>query len=319
MNRTDRLLAIMLELQGSGGRRAEDLATTFETSVRTIYRDMQALSEAGVPVVATPGVGYALMEGYFLPPLTFTADEATVLLLGGDVVGRYFDAGYRAVAETATRKIAAVLPEKLRDAVRERGERLRFVVPDAPSPTVEESLRTLRRAVLEGIGASFQYYGRRGEHEGGSATERVVDPHALMLIGSVWFLAAHDHLRGAVRHFRLDRIEQLALTGHAFTRPPAFTPPVREDPTRTLIVRALFAPAIARRVREAPFFFTEAQEEREDGLLVTLRVREAADAVPWLLGWGRQVYVLAPESVRALLADEAAAILAQHRESPPTY
>ena len=191
----------MLELQGNGGRRAEDLAATFETSVRTIYRDMQALSEAGVPVVATPGVGYALMEGYFLPPLTFTADEATVLLLGGDVVGRYFDMGYRTVAETATRKIAAVLPEKLRDAVRERSDRLRFVVPDAPSPTVEETLRVLRRAVLEEIGVSFQYYGRRGEHEGGSPTERVVNPHALMLVGRVWFLAAHDHLRGAVRHF----------------------------------------------------------------------------------------------------------------------
>ena len=319
MNRTDRLLAIVLELQGSGGRRAEDLAATFETSVRTIYRDMQALSEAGVPVVATPGVGYALMEGYFLPPLTFTADEATVLLLGGDVVARYFDPQYRAVAETATRKIAAVLPEKLRIVVRERSDRLRFVVPGAPSPTVEETLRALRRAVLEGIGVSFRYYGRRGDRDGGTATERAVDPYTLVAIGGTWNLVGYDHLRRDVRRFRLDRMEQLALTDRTFIRPPDFAPGERDDPTRTLIVQALFAPTIARRVRESPSFFTEAQEEREDGLLVTLRVREAADAVPWLLGWGRQVCVLAPESVRALLADEATAILTRNREPPPTY
>src|SRR5690349_23695534 len=86
MNRTDRLLAIVLELQSAGRRRAEDLAATFETSKRTIYRDIQALSEAGVPLVAIPGQGYSLMEGYFLPPLTFSAGEAAMLLLGSEVM-----------------------------------------------------------------------------------------------------------------------------------------------------------------------------------------------------------------------------------------
>jgi len=68
MNRTDRLLAIVLELQAQGKRRAEDLAATFEVGKRTIYRDIQALCEAGVPVISTPGQGYSLVEGYFLPP-----------------------------------------------------------------------------------------------------------------------------------------------------------------------------------------------------------------------------------------------------------
>ncbi len=58
--------------------RAEDLAAAFETSVRTIYRDIQALSEAGVPVIGAPGQGYSLMEGYFLPPVSFTVEEAVV-------------------------------------------------------------------------------------------------------------------------------------------------------------------------------------------------------------------------------------------------
>ena len=92
MNRTDRLLAIVLELQGKGHQRAEDLAETFETSKRTIYRDMLALGEAGVPIVSIPGRGYSLMQGYFLPPLSFTTDEATMLLLGSDLMAHNFDA-----------------------------------------------------------------------------------------------------------------------------------------------------------------------------------------------------------------------------------
>src|SRR6266542_843346 len=75
MNRTDRLLAIVLELQAKKQVRAEDLADTFEVTKRTIYRDIQALDESGVPIVAIPGQGYSLVEGYFLPPLTFNTDE----------------------------------------------------------------------------------------------------------------------------------------------------------------------------------------------------------------------------------------------------
>ncbi len=109
MNRTDRLLAIVLELQRKRSQRAEDLAAIFETSKRTIYRDIQALCESGVPVIAQPGHGYSLVEGYFLPPVTFSADEATMLLLGSEFVADNFDAQYREAAETAGRKIEAVL------------------------------------------------------------------------------------------------------------------------------------------------------------------------------------------------------------------
>src|SRR5215203_2043033 len=109
MNRTDRLLAIVLELQARGKQRAEDLAATFEVGKRTIYRDIQALCEAGVPVISTPGQGYALLEGYFLPPLRFTPDEALILLLGSDLMAQSFDAEYRVAAESASRKIAGAL------------------------------------------------------------------------------------------------------------------------------------------------------------------------------------------------------------------
>ncbi len=72
MNRTDRLLAILIELQRRQTVTAQSLAEKFETSIRTIYRDMDALNESGVPIYSMPGHGYSLMDGYFLPPIQFT-------------------------------------------------------------------------------------------------------------------------------------------------------------------------------------------------------------------------------------------------------
>src|SRR5207302_10656001 len=131
MNRTDRLLAIILELQGKGRQRAEDLAETFETSKRTIYRDIQALGEAGVPIVSIPGLGYSLMKGYFLPPLSFTTDEATMLILGSDLMAQSFDAQYRSAALSASRTIEIVISVKMREEVRFLLCRFRFVIDDA--------------------------------------------------------------------------------------------------------------------------------------------------------------------------------------------
>lgn len=104
MNKTDRLLAIVLELQSREVVRGGDLAALLEISVRTIYRDIQALSEAGVPIIGAPGTGYSLMEGYFLPPIIFTVEEAVTLLIGTDFIEQRFDDEYRVRAQAARKK-----------------------------------------------------------------------------------------------------------------------------------------------------------------------------------------------------------------------
>src|SRR6266536_2271133 len=278
MNRTDRLLAIVLELQARGKQRAEDLAATFEVGKRTIYRDIQALCEAGVPVISTPGQGYALLDGYFLPPLRFTPDEALILLLGGDVMAQSFDAEYRAAAQSAGRKIAGALPEPLRDEVRSLQASIRFIA----------------------------------DSTGGRST-RIADPYGLVHIDGAWHLVAYCHLRQDIRNFRVERMDQLAVLPQTFARPADFTLEQREsNAPRALVVRALFDSTAAYWVRESPSYFTIAAQQRDDGLLVTLRVRYERDVVQWLLGWGSHVRVLEPDSLRALLAQEAEKMLRNH-------
>jgi len=307
VNRTDRLLAIVLELQRAGKRRAEDLAATFETSTRTIYRDMEALSEAGVPVVAVPGQGYALMAGYFLPPLSFRTDEATMLLLGSDVMAQQFDAQYRAAAQSAAAKIEGVLPEKLRAEVRDLQESIRFFAPGDPAE--HETLLHLRRAILDRTTVRFRYTARIPS-EPEPPIYREVDPYALIHVGGTWHLTGYDHLRRDMRTFRLDRIEDLTLLDWTFV-PPVPVIPRRQQPQddRTLVVRALFDANTARWVRESRSFYAVAEEETADGLLVTLTVRRETDVLQWLLGWGSHVRVLEPESLREQIVMEAAALL----------
>ena len=319
MNRTDRLLAIVLELQGKGVQRAEDLAATFETSKRTIYRDIEALSEAGVPLVAVPGRGYSLVEGYFLPPLSFSVDEATMLLLGSDVMAESFDAQYRAAAQAAYRKIAGVLPEPLRADVQRLRESIRFVIPKpVHAPDVSTHLQTLRRAMLDRTTVRFHYHTRNRPEEQPAPPDgsRDADPYGLSHVGNTWYLMAYDHTRGEVRTFRLDRMEGLQVLPRTFTRPEAFAlGPRGPRSDGQITVRVLFAPEVARWVRESPSFYTVALEDTAEGLLATLRVRQEHDVAGWLLGWGRNVRILEPDSLRQRVLDEARAAVAIH-ENP---
>src|SRR5260221_4657555 len=217
MNRTDRLLAIVLEIQAKKQVRAEDLAATFEVSKRTIYRDILALAESGVPIVAQPGQGYSLVEGHSLPPLTFNTDEALMLLLGTDVMAQNFDAQYRSAAQTANHKIVAVLPEKLRREVEYLKSSIQFIVLNGPA--APGTLRQLRQAIIQCRTVRFRYNARYLDGKPNGTSIREADPYALVHIGGAWMLVAYCHLRHDKRHFRLDRMEDVVILNTVFTRP----------------------------------------------------------------------------------------------------
>jgi predicted DNA-binding transcriptional regulator YafY len=334
MNRTDRLLAIILELQGKGRQRAEDLAETFETSKRTIYRDIQALGEAGVPIVSIPGLGYSLMKGYFLPPLSFTTDEATMLILGSDLMAQSFDAQYRSAALSASRKIEHVLPEKLREEVHYLQDSIRFVKSNTmEQPAETEKLLQVRRAILQRNTIRFCYFARHssspgdaGDDQGVSTLQhtspapaqstREADPYGLVHFFNAWHVVAYCHLRQDMRNFRLDRMDDLVLLPKTFQRPANFKMgESRSGQQRSILVVALFDKEVARWVRESRSYYTVSEEETHEGLLVTLMPRQESEILQWLLSWGSHVRVLEPESLRKRIADEAQQMLRNHRES----
>lgn len=317
MNRSDRMLAIVLELQSKGTLRAEDLAGTFEVSKRSVYRDIDALCQAGVPVVAVPGRGYSLMHGYFLPPLSFTADEATMLLVGGDVAAQNFDDDYRTAAHSAMEKLAAVLPERQRADVHDLRASIRFIRVGSLHAAEElAKLRTIRHAIVERHTVRFRYNARgAGGHDAPRRTDRTADPYALSHVEGAWYLVAHCRLRDAVRNFRLSRMEELKITADRFTRPADFKPPPAPHDDRPVTAQVLFDHDAAQWVRESGYYYKAREEDRDDGLLVTLQARDDADLLPWLLSWGSRARVLAPDSLAEMLRDEAKKII--DRYTPP--
>lgn len=310
MNRIDRMLAFVLELQTKKQLRAEDLAATFEISKRTVYRDIMALAESGVPIVAIPGQGYSLVEGYFLPPLTFNTDEAIMLLLGADVVAQHFDAQYRSAAQSARHKIVTVLPEPLRREVDGLESSIQFIVVNGPS--APETLQQLRRAIIQRRTVRFRYHARYRDEKLNAIGRRDADPYALIHIGGAWMLIAYCHMRRENRNFRLDRMEDVVLLNQVFKRPSDFKIQLSDEVDRTVVVRVIFDHETAPRIKETPSLFQVAQEVHRDGLLVTLTVRQPSDILNWLLSWGSHVRVLEPQSLCDLLTREAEGILKNH-------
>lgn len=315
MNKTDRLLAIMVELQRKEVTRAEDLATLFETSKRTIYRDIQALSEAGVPIIGAPGTGYSLMEGYFLPPVSFKVEEAVALLIGADFIEQRFDDTYRLKAQTARSKIEAILPKNVRNETSRIREAVRLLTSDSQEtlPKEKEYLKKIRGAILDRRKIRFHYVKKFADSEGTRHSVRTAAPYGLVLIQGSWMLVARCDLRQDIRHFRLSRMTELIDLEDRFERPPLFNLREYSPPDdRHLQIHLRFDHDIADKVRDSDNQYIEKMESGQEGLHVFLRVHQMEELLQWVLGWGTDVVVLEPEAFQIRIREEIEKMLKRY-------
>ncbi|GGA51996.1 helix-turn-helix transcriptional regulator [Paenibacillus physcomitrellae] len=315
MNKTDRLLAIVLELQSREVVRGEDLAALFETSVRTIYRDIQALSEAGVPIIGAPGTGYSLMKGYFLPPVSFTVEEAVTLLIGTDFIEQRFDEEYRVRSQAVRKKVEAVLSENVRREASRLRKALRLLAPGKQVALSKEReyFEKIRQALLDERKIRFHYSKKMGDSGGNPHSDRTVAPYGLVLVEGAWMLVGYCDLRQDIRHFRLSRMTELIALEERFKLPADFN--LREytpKDDRDLRVRLLFNPDLADKVKESGYPYMEDMEEHPDGLHVVLRIRQQDEVLRWVLGWGAGVTVLEPAAFRDRIREEALKILKRY-------
>ena len=181
---------------------AEQLSDVMEVSIRTTYRDIQALTLSGVPIEGEAGVGYRLRPGYQLPPLMFSFDEMQALLLGARMVDGWTDCERAKGAQRALQKIKAVLPpELLADA-----EQHTYRVPKLDAQqAVRETHLVMRRACEQHQKLSLNYRDAQQQE-----TQRVVWPLGMLFWGQHWTLLAWCEIREDYRNFRLDRVLSVA-------------------------------------------------------------------------------------------------------------
>lgn len=303
MNRVDRLFAILLKLQNQHRLRAQDLAEAFAVSKRTIYRDLNALSEMGVPIISLPGEGFELMDTFFLPPVLFTADEAGALFLGARMLHRQSSGYLPGSIDGALEKLWAVLPDETRHHIQTLSDIIQFGLPSNQFDLDNPGLLVLQRAITERRVVFLRYHSY-GSNE---VTERDVEPLRLYFFGNHWLLIGYCRLRQAERIFRLERIDDLKLLYETF--PPREV----QFPARQRIeVVVRFQHDVVRWVRERQYEFSlQSEEDTPEGVIMRYRVPDdkVMPIKAWLLSWGASATVLAPLSLAKEIASEARRLL----------
>jgi predicted DNA-binding transcriptional regulator YafY len=325
--RASRLVQLLLLLQTNGKMTASRLATELEVSVRTIYRDIEALSGAGVPIYAEagPGGGVRLVDGYRTRLTGLTAEEAEALALSG-LPGAASELGLGTVLAAAQLKVDAALPPELRSRAVRMRERFHL---DAPGWFAREEpvphLAALSRAVWEEQRVEIRYRKRDGE------VKRLLDPLGLVLKAGVWYLVALSGRTRSLRTFRVSRVQSVRVLDEAAVRPDDFdlathwaeasdeflgswqTTPVHvrvraehlrlvryvQDPTRTEAALASASPP------------------DDDGWVrVTLQFENLEMAGYDLMRLGGDVEVLEPVELRAHLATRASEMVERYSSVP---
>lgn len=298
MNRIDRLFAILLTLQHKRRVRARDLADQFEVGKRTIYRDMSALNQMGIPIAAMPGEGFELVEGYYLPPLMFTENEAVALLLGSRLLIQQSAGSLTQSADSALAKIKVALPEQMRARSEALTDIIGFITPQSKFNLDDPQLILIQRAIQEKQVLHLRYRGYQKEE----VSERDVEPHQLFYSDGVWYLEAYCRSRKGLRDFRLSRMETVTPRRETFQK--TRTGQTQAQPV--IVIRIRFAPAAVRWVRERQHYGYQGEErESPRGIVMSYQVNQESEIVPWILGWGTSAEVLSPKELRNSLRETA--------------
>jgi predicted DNA-binding transcriptional regulator YafY len=318
--RADRLLSIVLLLQSRGRQTANQLAAELEVSVRTIYRDALALGTAGIPVHADSN-GYALVDGYRTQLTGLTADEARGLVLAG-LPGAAADLGLAEAVAAAQLKLAAALPEALRERATRMRQRFHLDAPgwyhDGDS---SDHLAAVADAVWRQCVLSVRY------ENWTRVVNRRLEPYGLVLKAGKWYLVANAGR--SVRTFRVNQIRELSVLPEQFDWPTGFdlatywSAHVVEFRARLhqgeAVVR--LSPAaldrlphlMGRAVADA----AATGELQPDGwLLARLPIESERHAEAEFLRLGAQVEVLQPVSLRKRLATTVASMATLYGSAP---
>lgn len=305
MNRLDRLHAILTHLQSKKLVTAQHIAERFNISLRTVYRDIRALEESGVPVIGEAGQGYSIMEGYRLPPIMFTQEEAGALLFSHKLSEQLMDASLKKHLDTALYKIKAVVRTADKEHLENLDSRIKvsgyqWQNNDSDSPT----LSILQKALADNKAVSLEYFSPNNDQK----TNRIVEPTGLLYYGLSWHLIGWCRLRSDYRDFRLNHIKTLAITEESYnSRQHQSLQEYLQRFTRKTELRevtVLFKKEVVRCIGGQKYFYGFVSSEHT-GEQVRMRfVTAYPEALcRWLLMFTGAVDIETPATLRKTMAD----------------
>jgi predicted DNA-binding transcriptional regulator YafY len=311
-NVATRLLSLIMMLQSRSSWKAGELASELNVSERTVHRYMAMLDEIGIPIYSERGRygGFSLVRGYKLPPLIFTAEEATVLYMGANLVRDVWGQTYGDAVTAVTAKLDNVLPDDLRAEVAQVQQSL--VVGGLTARDYrpwESTIHALRQCITERRCVRLVYSGivRREE------TGRVVEPYGLAFQWGQWYVAGFCRLRQDMRTFRVDRIQQIEPLAERFVMPHEFD--VREYLQRAMqyesphqIVMHIDA-CVAQSVREWDSNWLAVTDHDDGSITVRFGTANLDWATGWVLSYGPAAKALEPPELVERVRAAAEAVL----------
>lgn len=302
MNRIDRLTAILIHLQTKRVVKAEEISDRFEISLRTVYRDVKALMEAGVPIGSEAGKGYFIVDGYHLPPVMFNQEEASALLTAGKLVEKMTDDSIRTAYESALLKIKSVLNASEKDHLENLQSSIAVLRTCDNRPQFPNQFMTDVQNAISKRNVLMVDYLSTGKQE---HTTRLVEPIGVVYYSGRWHLIAWCRLRNGYRDFRLDMIQSLKNTDKSFdprnlyTLQEYFNSLVKshDDMTKVVVVFENSAASYARYARYYYGFVSE--ESLGDKCRMTFLVGNSRPFCRWLMTFGKDSEIESPDAVKA--------------------
>lgn len=303
MNRLDRLAAILTQLQSKRLTKASEIAARFEISLRTVYRDMRALEEAGVPIIGEAGQGYALVEGYRLPPVMFTKEEALSFLVAEKLMLESADQAVGLHFSDAMVKIKAVLKTVEKDTLEQLANQIEIVGKPVSKSIHPNYLQTLLNALANKQVIQIDYVTFEEE----KSSTRQLEAVGIYYSYEKWYVIAWCRLRNDYRNFRLDRIQSIKVLEEVFsTAHPSLKSYLKKvEKKQDLHHVVIHVPKhVYKYIQEEKFHHGFVMELKiDDGYEFTFMTSSLEGLARWLIMLGDHVTVIKPPILHQLILD----------------
>ncbi len=303
MNRFNRVTAIFIQLQSKKIVRAKDIADRFNVSIRTVYRDVQTLVEAGVPIGSEAGIGYYIIDGYRLPPVMFTKEEVTAFLTAEKLIEKFTDNSIDSNFKSGMMKIRAILKSTEKEMLESIEENIEVL---SRRPQLENSNKSNHtQALIESISERKSLKIRYHTFYSNEIKDRNIEPIGIFFSSGYWHTIAFCELRQDYRDFRLDRILSITKTDKIFKKkhPSVKTylgKITKEQNLVTIIIRV--DKEVAQFLTEQKYYNGFVNEQLiGDKVQMTFLTSSTEYFVRWFLMFADKADIVSPDSLKTML------------------
>lgn len=297
--RFDRIVAILIQLQSKKIVKAQELADRFDCSLRTIYRDIRTLEASGVPIYSEAGVGYALMEGYRLPPVMFTREEVSSFIAAEKLMQKFTDPSLGTYYASAMYKLKSVLRSNDKDYLSNIESR---ILMHTAEPMFNDNSPNTLAILFEGIAEKKQILLTYKTFDKDETTQRNLEPVGVFHDNNNWYFLGYCHLRKDYRQFRTDRIQGIKKTDLDFTieHDSLETYLAKDKTILTTKVRILVEKKITKYlVFDRKYHGFVSEKQIGDEIEMTFMCRDLNNGFArWFLMFGDYAKILEPENLK---------------------